>query len=164
MDTQVFAINALGWKSIGALVLMALAVVASVILGMDKGFRAVPVGLAIVVFGVVLALLGSVRILVTDGNLVAGGVFYKVKVPLAQIDAGNVRLLPADDPFRLRWRTNGLGWPGLSLGWFTTNGSKRVFAAITGKRNRVYIPTSGGFDIVLTPEDPAGLIAAIERR
>src|SRR5690606_24030480 len=115
-------------------------------------------------FGVVLALIGSVRIVVADGNLVAGGMFYKIRMPLAQIDARNVRLLPADDPFRLRWRTNGLGWPGLSLGWFTTNGSKRVFAAITGKTYRVYIPTSGGFDIVLTPEDPDALIAAIERR
>lgn len=161
LDAQIFSINALNWKSLAGLIVMGVVVLFSILLGMDKGFRVMPAGLAAVVFGVILLFLGSTKVVITDGKLVAGAMFYKVKVPLERLDLENVRLLSTDDPFRLRWRTNGVGWPGLSLGWFTSNGMKRVFAASSGNANRVYIPTSEKFDIVVTPSDPVAFLEAI---
>ena len=161
LKPQDFPVGALNWKSLLSLIALAIAVLTSIILGIDDGGRLFPVVLAIAVFSVIILLLASAKVAVSDGVLIAGGGFYKVKVPMERLDIAHARLMSADDPFRLRWRTNGLGWPGLSLGWFTTNGAKRVFAVATGSANRVYVPTVDDFDIVVTPVDPAGFLEAL---
>lgn len=115
-----------------------------------------PVPAAILISALVVAvifwLLNSARVTFLGDHLVVGGGFYKVKVPITDMLLEDVKELPSDSPFRLRWRTNGLGWPGLSLGWFTTNQGKRVFAAISSRDHRVYIPLRGKYDLVVTPE------------
>ena len=156
-----FPVGALNWKSLLSLAVLAIAVLVSIILGVDNGGRLLLLVLAIVVFGVIILLLTSANVTISDGVLIAGGGFYKVKVPMERLDIAHARLMSADDPFRLRWRANGLGWPGLSLGWFTTNGAKRVFAVATGSANRVYVPTVEDFDIVVTPVDPAGFLKTL---
>jgi len=85
------------------------------------------------------------------------------RVSLSRIDVAHARILSPNDPFRLSWRTNGLGWQGLHLGWFSSEGPKRVFAVHTGNANRVYVPTFEDFDIVLTPTDPGAFLNALAR-
>jgi hypothetical protein len=143
-----FTVSALKWKSLSALAGLAIAVMVSV---------------ALLVFAVIASLLATAKIDITEGKLVAGGGLYKVRVPLDRIDVAHARILGPNDPFRLRWRTNGLGWPGLNLGWFSAKGPKRIFAVDTRKSDRVFVPTFENFDIILTPTDPSAFLKELLR-
>ncbi|AVQ08197.1 TPA: hypothetical protein HH295_13100 [Xanthomonas vasicola pv. zeae] len=158
-----FSVNALNWKSISGLVVLALAVMVSIALTVGQGQWALSLAIAVVVFALIASLLATARIDIIEDSLVAGGGLYKLKVPLDRIDVAHARILLPDDPFRLSWRTNGLGWPGLNLGWFSSKGPKRVFAVDTRKADRVYVPTFEEFDIVLTPTDPGAFLNALGR-
>ncbi|WP_244220686.1 PH domain-containing protein [Xanthomonas vasicola] len=135
----------------------------SIALTVGQGQWALSLAIAVVVFALIASLLATARIDIIEDSLVAGGGLYKLKVPLDRIDVADARILLPDDPFRLSWRTNGLGWPGLNLGWFSSKGPKRVFAVDTRKADRVYVPTFEEFDIVLTPTDPGAFLNALGR-
>ncbi|WP_080932384.1 PH domain-containing protein [Xanthomonas albilineans] len=158
-----FSVNALNWKSVSALVVLAVAVMVSITLTIGQDQWVLSLAIAVVVFAAIAWLLATAKIDIIEDKLVAGGGFYKVKVPLDRIDVAHARILPLDDPFRLSWRTNGLGWPGLNLGWFSSKGPKRVFAVDTRKADRVYVPTFENFDIVLTPTNPNAFLNALGR-
>ncbi|WP_235430521.1 PH domain-containing protein [Xanthomonas sp. MUS 060] len=153
--------NALNWKSVSTLAILAVPVMVSIALRIGHSrWELSPV---IAVVAVIAWLIATAKIDIIEDKLVAGGGFYKVKVPLDRIDVAHARILPLDDPFRLSWRTNGLGWPGLNLGWFSSKGPKRIFAVDTCKADRIYVPTFENFDIVLTPIDPNAFLNALAR-
>ena len=39
---------------------------------------------------------------------------------------------------------------------------KKIFAIVTRRRQRVYVPTSAGFDLMLTPDDPHSFLRALK--
>jgi len=72
-----------------------------------------------------------------------------------------VRRWSAEDVgWKPKWRTNGIALPGLALGWFTSKQST-IFAAITDWQRVVLIPTTDGYTILASPDDPDGLVAAL---
>lgn len=150
---KTFSVGGLNGVSICALIFFVVAVAVSFYVGNVNVPPVVMVVLASSVFLFTGWLLSSARIKITDEFLIAGGGWYKVKIPWSNVLFDDIEALPLNSSFKLRWRINGLGWPGLSLGWFSSNGEKRVFAAVAGKRNRVYIPLREKFDMVVTPVD-----------
>ncbi|WP_082061788.1 PH domain-containing protein [Xanthomonas sp. GPE 39] len=156
-----FSVNALNWKSVSTLAILAVAVMVFIAprIGHSQ-WELLPL-LAVVV--AITWLIATAKIDIIEDKLVAGGGFYKVKVPLGRIDVAHARILPLDDPFRLSWRTNGLSWPVLNLGWFSSKGHKRIFVVDTRKADRIYVPTFENFDIVLTPTDPNAFLNALAR-
>ena len=97
-----------------------------------------------------------------DGLRVAGG-HYDLTVPYADIDVDGIVVGHAGEMPRLTLRTNGIGLPGGNLGWFRAD-DRRVFAAYNGADGSVLIPTSRGFDVVVSPDDAARLVAALTTR
>ena len=125
------------------------------------GLACVAISLAAVASIVVPMLDTRVR-LADDGLQVDGG-RYAVTVPYADIDIDRIALASAGPLPRLRTRTNGIGLPGGSLGWFRSD-DRRVFAAYSGAPGSVFIPTRGGFDLMLSPDDAARLVAGLRQR
>jgi len=117
--------------------------------------------LSIGILGATLWQLSAVNIKLDTAALEVGGGLYRVSVPMAQIDRNAVRQWTAEDAgYAPKWRTNGIGMPGVSLGWFTSNQSK-IFAAITDRDNIVIIPTRAGYTILASPDHPQAFVDTI---
>jgi hypothetical protein len=92
-----------------------------------------------------------------DGrSLRVGGGLYSVEVPARELRLEDASLINGARP---TWRTNGIGMPGLRLGWFRHAG-RRVFLAVT-KQDCVYVP-GANFDVIFSPDDPAAFLASLQ--
>lgn len=163
-NEQVFKIPGVNWKSVAGLLVFLIAVVMSCYMTFDRSGLLVPIAISLTVFTLILVLLSTTKATLSGDRLIVGGALYKVSLPVSKIDVAGIRCLDAKDAFKLRWRLNGMGWPGLSLGWFSSNGQKRMFVAAANKTHRVYIPTHEKYDILVTPLDPASFVEAIQKR
>ena len=160
-NEQVFRIPGVNWKSVSGLFVFLIAVVISCYMTFDRSGLLVPIAISLTAFILIFVLLSTTKAKLSGDRLIVGGALYKISLPLSKIDVAGIRPLDAKDPFKLRWRLNGMGWPGLNLGWFSSNGQKRMFVAAANKTHRVYIPTTEKYDILMTPVDPVRFIAAI---
>jgi len=117
--------------------------------------------LAVGIVGAIFWQLSAVNMKLDAAALDVGGGLYRVSVPMAQIDRNEVRQWTAEDAgYAPKWRTNGIGMPGVSLGWFTSSQS-RIFAAITDRDNIVIIPTRAGYTILASPDHPQEFVEKI---
>lgn len=107
----------------------------------------------------------SAEIALRQGTLSARGGFYGRDIPVSEVDAlGAFRLdLGAGGPKALKWRTNGVGLPGLAAGWFRLADGEKALAFVTDKSRAVYVPTCLGYALVVSPADPDGFLDALRR-
>ncbi|EHJ48584.1 hypothetical protein DFW101_2580 [Solidesulfovibrio carbinoliphilus subsp. oakridgensis] len=105
------------------------------------------------------------EIALRNGTLVVKGGLYGREIPLADVDAdAAVRLdLGQAGPKSLKWRTNGLGLPGLAAGWYRLSDGEKALVFVTDKGRAVYVPTRQGFAVVVSPDDPARFLDALRR-
>ena len=52
-----------------------------------------------------------------------------------------------------KWRTNGLGLPGYSLGWFKLNNGSKAILSLTDSEQVMLLPTTKGFVMVMSVDD-----------
>ena len=87
--------------------------------------------------------------------------FYGFSLPIDEIEIAQIRQLNwrqgADLEFKPDLRVNGMGMPGFQLGWFSLLGQPKAFVAITENDSVVAIPTTKGYPILLSLEQPAAL-------
>jgi hypothetical protein len=167
-----FAINAINPKTVSSLLLLGALplVLAGLVIFLMSGGKEQKVGLYCVL-GLAAAItvlgawqLSSVRIVMDPRTLSVGGGLYRVSLPIADVDRESTRLrTAARGGHALGMRTNGIGMPGLSLGWHTSGGGK-VFAAITDPEKVVVIPTTAGFTVLASPDDPDAFLEALKAR
>lgn len=158
-----FSVSAFNLKSITTLAVFATVVALLVAKQSDRGFSIYALSISGVIFFAVLIQMHISKVSVSSDHLMAGGGLYKVRIPLAQVDVGGASILATTERARLGWRLNAIGIPGYCQGWFSGPRNKKVFAVLTSRRNLVYVPTSAGFDLMLTPDDPESFIRALER-
>lgn len=157
----VFSVSAFNWKSITTLSVFATVVALLVFSQNDRGFSIYALSISGFIFFAVLLQMHVSKIFVYADHLKAGGGLYKVKIPLKQIESGRASILTSAEGSRPGWRLNGIGIPGYCQGWFSGPRSKKVFAVLTSRKNIVYVPTSAGFDLMLTPDDPESFLRAL---
>lgn len=58
-------------------------------------------------------------------------------------------------------RTNGVGLPGYSAGWFRGRSKKKMLLFVTDISKVVYIPTKDGYGVMLSVDEPAEFVKAI---
>jgi len=117
--------------------------------------------LAAVIAGALFWQLSSIRLKMDATTLEVGGGLYRVSLPMAQVERSAVRVWSADDAdYVPTWRSNGIGMPGVSLGWFTSKQSK-IFAAYAHGEPRVLIPTRAGYVMIVSSDDPQRLVETI---
>ncbi len=76
--------------------------------------------------------------------------------------SGRGRYLDIDTGLSLSWRTNGIGMPGHSAGWFKTKNGEKVSAFVTDRRRVVYVPTRQNYSVLLSTESPEALVHALQ--
>ncbi len=120
-------------------------------------------GLVFVVYTATSMGRGSVE--VSAGSLRINAPFYGRSLPLASVDVAAARVvdLTREDDLRPTLRTNGIGLPGYSTGWFKLRGGGRALLVVTDKRRVLYLPTREGYSVLVSAAEPERLLEAIRR-
>ena len=58
-------------------------------------------------------------------------------------------------------RTMGTGLPGYQSGWFRLRNGEKALLYLTDRSRAVYVPTTAGYAVLLSPEDPEGFLKAL---
>lgn len=67
----------------------------------------------------------------------------------------------SDPELKPGWRHAGNSWPGYQTGWFRLRNGERALLYVTDRSNLVYLPTSAGFSVLLSPADPDLFLATL---
>jgi PH (Pleckstrin Homology) domain-containing protein len=118
---------------------------------------------------VIAILLGAMALLVTsvrgaraarfeiraDGLRLAGDLYGRL-VPRAQLRVDQARRVDfGREPELLpKWRRMGTGLPGYQAGWFRLRDGEKALLYLTDRTRAVYIPTTAGYSLLLSPADP----------
>ena len=114
-----------------------------------------------------VALLGAYtsRAEISSQGLRLRGDFYGRLIPPGQLRVDEAR--PVDfelsPELRPRRRTLGTGLPGYQGGWFRLANGERALLYLTDRRRAVYVPTTAGYSVLLSPDDPTAFLAALKR-
>ena len=94
------------------------------------------------------------------------GDFWGRSIPFDLLNMSAVRIVDLDSTpeYRPKRRTFGTGLPGYASGWFRLRGGEKALVYLTNRRRVVYIPTSGGYALLLSVEEPERFIAVLRRR
>lgn len=86
-------------------------------------------------------------------------------IPATQLRPAEAMRIDARTSAELRptRRTFGTGAPGYQSGWFRLANGERALLYLTDATKAVYIPTSEGYSVLLSPADPDGFLAALQR-
>ncbi len=125
---------------------------------------------------VILILLGAMALLVTsvrgahasrfeiraDGLRLDGDLYGRL-VPRSQlrVDLARRADLGREEALRPRWRRMGTGLPGYQAGWFRLRNGEKALLYLTDRTRAVYIPTTAGYSLLLSPADPEGFLSQL---
>jgi hypothetical protein len=101
---------------------------------------------------------------VSEGALTIRGDIYGRTIPRSKLIADDARIidLKIDRDHRPKWRTNGCGLPGYASGWFRLANGEKALVFMTKSDAVVYIPTTKGYSLLLSPKDPNRLLEALQ--
>ncbi len=127
---------------------------------------------AVLLVGVVVLLAVSLRgahaarFEVLSDALRLRGDLYGRTIPGARLRVDLARRvdLAAEPRLRPRWRRIGTGLPGYQAGWFRLHNGEKALLYLTDRTRAVYLPTSDGYSLLLSPSDPDAFLAAVRSR
>ena len=99
------------------------------------------------------------------GLALRGDIYGRRLIPAADLRGGSARIvdLGREPELAPRWRTLGTGLPGYKAGWFRLRNGEKALVSLTDTRRAVYVPTSRGFALLLSPMQPDSFLAALRR-
>ena len=94
----------------------------------------------------------NVKFEVSDQGLRIKGAIYGRFIPKEDIAEENAEIinLDASPEYKPRIRTNGVGLPGYSEGWFKLKNNEKALLFVTDRSNVVYIPTRQDYSVLLS--------------
>lgn len=105
------------------------------------------------------------EIMLTETELKLDIPFYKVRLARSELLAKQARLIDLKQEMELmpHFRTNGFGMPGFQLGWFNLKGKGRAFVAITDRSTLVLVPTTKGYNLLLSVPKGEQFLAQLQK-
>ena len=97
----------------------------------------------------------------------------KIKIPIYGrsvllrsliLESARIVDLKAETSLRPTLRTNGIGLPNYSLGWFKLKNGEKALAVLTDKHKVLYIPTHDGYSILISPVEPEMLLDELKKQ
>jgi len=103
------------------------------------------------------------KLSISDGSLLIKSMFYNTNISLDKIDFDNIRVVNLDEEnITFNVRQNGIGLPGLKIGWFLKNGTKYMLY-LTDKKSVVSIPTTEGYTILFSSESASEILTDLQK-
>jgi hypothetical protein len=125
---------------------------------------------------VVVILLGAVALLATsirgahsstfeirpDGLRLRGDLYGRL-IPKAELRVDLARRvdLTQEEGLRPKWRRMGTALPGYQSGWFRLRNGDKALLYLTDRTRAVYVPTTAGYVLLLSPADPDGFLSTL---
>ena len=105
------------------------------------------------------------RVEVTVNQIAIVGDFWGRKIPLdvLNISAARILDLSKDSEYYPKRRTFGTGVPGYASGWFRLRSGEKALVYLTRHRDVVYVPTSQGYSLLLSVEEPERFVDALRQ-
>ena len=117
----------------------------------------------VAVFGYFLYSSRRTTFTVSEKGLTVSHTMYGRTIPASDLRAQDAKILDLtkEAAYRSQWRTNGLGLPDYTLGWFILRNREKALTFLTDRRKVVYIPTRSGFSILLSTPSPEAFLRAL---
>ncbi len=119
--------------------------------------------LLIVVFSFFAYSARNARFELNDYGISIRSWLYGRFIPRNVLIATSARMvnLRVEEAYKPRLRTNGISLPGYDAGWFKLRNGEKALVFMTNASRVVYIPTSKGYSILLTPNQPEEFLRAV---
>lgn len=100
---------------------------------------------------------------VSSAGLRLHGDLYGRLIPARQVRGGDARRVDftTSPELQPRRRTMGTGMPGYQAGWFRLQNGEKALVYMTDRRRAVYVPTTDGYAVLVSPADPDGFLTAV---
>lgn len=104
------------------------------------------------------------RFEVSDTGIRLRGDLWGRQVPASAIRGEGVRLvdMSAAPELAPKWRTMGAAVPGYSSGWFKLKNGEKALLYLTTRKQVAYVPTTLGYSLLLSPQDPERFVARVK--
>ena len=104
------------------------------------------------------------RVEIHGDRLKLVGDFWGREIPftLLQVDKARIVDLGGKSGFLPRRRTFGTGLPGYASGWFKLHSGEKALVYLTNRDKGVYLPTTDGYSLLLSIEEPERFIASLQ--
>lgn len=105
----------------------------------------------------------TARFEVSPEGLRLRGDLYGRLIPAAELRVDEARRVDLTTNAELtpRLRTFGTGVPGYQAGWFRLRNGEKALLYLTDRSRAVYVPTTAGYSVMVSPADPDGFLAAL---
>jgi len=96
------------------------------------------------------------RFELSSEGLTIRGDLYGRRIPASALRGGSARIvdLRTEKDLQPRFRTMGTAVPGYRAGWFRLPRGKKALLYVTDGSRAVHVPTTAGYDLLLSPRDP----------
>ena len=98
----------------------------------------------------------------TDGLRLRGDLYSRF-IPAPALRGGAARIIDLNHDRELApaLRTMGTALPGYHSGWFKLRNGQKALLYLTDRTHAVYVPTTNGYDLLLSPQDPERFVAKL---
>ena len=88
---------------------------------------------------------------------------YGRSIPLSHLDESSAAIVDLNESpdLRPRFRTNGIGLPGYSVGWFRLRNGEKALSALTSRNKVLYVRTTEGYSLLLSLVDPERFLSQL---
>jgi hypothetical protein len=127
-----------------------------------------PIGLVMLgifsLFAVSVIAANGARFQITSEGLRLRGDLYGRFIPVSNLRLDGARRVDLSRATELapRRRTMGATYPGFRAGWFRLANGEKALLYLTDGQKAVYIPTTEGYSLLLSPDDPDAFLAALK--
>jgi hypothetical protein len=105
------------------------------------------------------------RVEVSVDRIRVVGDFWGREIPFGLLNVSAARILDLGEApeYSPKRRTLGTGLPGYSSGWFRLRNGEKALVYLTQGREVVYVPTSDGYSLLLSLDEPREFINRLQR-
>lgn len=106
------------------------------------------------------------RFVLSERGLDFRGDIYGRAISWTALRTADARVvdLSAEPALRPRSRRLGTGLPGYAAGWFRLANGEKALVYLTASRRTLYLPTTAGYAVLLSPREPEEMLAELRSR
>jgi len=105
------------------------------------------------------------RVEIENDRIKLVGDFWGREIPFELLNVTDARILDLarNVEYSPKRRTLGTGMPGYASGWFRLRSGEKALVYLTRRHDVVYVPTSDGYSLLLSVEEPERFIGTLQQ-